>query len=536
MELNAYDIHFQPRTAIKGQILADFIAEFTDPNSSSNMTAFNTSLFDLGGERNKWELRVDGASNGKGAGLRIVLISPDKEVIEQAVRLLFPASNNEAEYEAVIAGLGIARAMGVKKLMVYSDSQLVVNQLNGEYEAKDDRMKAYMIKVWELASEFEDIEFRRFVRDQNRHADGLAALAAALETTSSRTIQVEILSSPSIGSDEIVLDIEVPSPSWMDEIIAYLQKDELPVDKHQRYRIRLKSARFWLSPVGNLYRRSYSGPYLKCIHPDQVQSILSELHEGSCGGHVGGRSLAYRANSQGFWWPYMQKDAVKYVKKCSKCQLFADKIHQPAQELHPLSSPWPFAQWGLDLVGSLPPASGKRKYLFIATDYFTKWVEAVALASIKDSDIIKFLWENIITRFGIPRAFISDNGTQFDSRKTRQFSSDYGVQWFYSSPSYPQCNGQAEATNKIIVAGIKRRLDEAKGSWLDELHTVFWAYRTTPRRSTGETPFSLAFGMEAVIPTELGLPGLRTEQFEITTNDQILARDLDLSEERRERA
>lgn len=120
--------------------------------------------------------------------------------------------------------------------------------------------------------------------------------------------------------------------------------------------------------------------------------------------------------------------------------MFADKIHQPAQEVHPISSPWPFAQWGLDLMGSLPTASGNRKYLFIAIDYFTKWVEAIALASIKDSDIIKFFWENIITRFGIPRAFVSDNGTQFDSKRTREFSAEQGIQWWYSNPSYLQCN------------------------------------------------------------------------------------------------
>lgn len=97
----------------------------------------------------------------------------------------------------------------------------------------------------------------------------------------------------------------------------------------------------------------------------------------------------------------MQKNAVRYIKKCPKCQMFTNKIHQPAQELYPISSPWHFAQWGLNLIGSLPTASGNRKYLFIATDYFTKWVEAIALASIKDSDIIKFFWENIITRFGV---------------------------------------------------------------------------------------------------------------------------------------
>lgn len=325
VELNAYDIHFQPRSAIKGQVLADFIAEFADPTSSSKQTELKSSLPELEGEdkinsekKNRWELKVDGASNAKGAGLGIVLTDPKGEIIEQAVRLMFPALNNEAEYEAVMVGLGMARAMGVKELSVYSDFRLVVNQLNKEYEAKDERMTAYMHKVWELVADFTSVEFKRFVRDQNRHADGLAALAAALETDTPRTINVEVLQEPSIGTEELILDIQPSTPSWMDEIVAYLQRDELPEDRNQSHQIRAKSARFWLSPSGSLYKRSYTGPYLKCVHPDQVLDLLTELHEGSCGGHTGGRSLAHRANTQGYWWPYMQKDAIRYVKKCPK--------------------------------------------------------------------------------------------------------------------------------------------------------------------------------------------------------------------------
>ena len=117
----------------------------------------------------------------------------------------------------------------------------------------------------------------------------------------------------------------------------------------------------------------------------------------------------------------MQADSEKYVKKCEKCQKFAHQIHQPARELLPLTSPWPFAMWGLDIVGPLPTAPGNRKFFIAATDYFTKWVEAEALASIKEKDVKKFVWQNIITRFGIPKALISENGTQFDGRIFRSF-------------------------------------------------------------------------------------------------------------------
>ena len=173
----------------------------------------------------------------------------------------------------------------------------------------------------------------------------------------------------------------------------------------------------------------------------------------------------------------------------------------------------------MDLVGPLPRATGNRRWLIVATDYFTKWVEAEPLANIRDKDSIKFVWKNIITRFGIPKTIISDNETQFNSKPFMKYCLELGIRNVYSSPAYPQSNGQAEASNKIVLDGIKKRLEDAKGRWVEELPNVLWTFRTTPRRSTGETPFSLAYGSEAVIPLEIGLPTLRTSEWEPTTND-----------------
>lgn len=232
----------------------------------------------------------------------------------------------------------------------------------------------------------------------------------------------------------------------------------------------------------------------------------------------------------------MQKDALLYVRKCEKCQKFSPLIHQPAAKLNSITGPWPFAQWGLDLVGPMPTAPGNNRYMITATDYFTKWIEAAPLAKIRDTDVIKFLWSHIITRFGVPRSFIADNGTQFDSQKLRSFCEEFGIKNNFSSVAYPQGNGQAEASNKVIVEGIKKRLDRAKGRWVEELPSVLWAYRTTPRRSTGETPFSMSYGVEAVIPLEVGLPGLRTTAPDLEQNEDTLAKDLDLLDEKRDRA
>ena len=119
-------------------------------------------------------------------------------------------------------------------------------------------------------------------------------------------------------------------------------------------------------------------------------------------------------------------------------------------------------------------------------------------------DAKRFIWRNIITKFGVPHILISDNGLQFDSKSFRRYCGELGNRNRYSIPAYPQGNGQAEATNKVIVSGLKKRLDDAKGRWVDELPCVLWTYHTTPRRSTKETPFSMTYRAKAVIPIESG--------------------------------
>ena len=133
-------------------------------------------------------------------------------------------------------------------------------------------------------------------------------------------------------------------PSWMDSISLFLEKDVLLEEKSEADKVRRKAPRFWLSEDRKLYKRSFFGPYLLCVHPEALESLLEKLHEGVCGSHTGGRSLSHRALTQRYWWPNMQKEAQEYVKKCDQCQRFAPNIHQPGGVLNPLSSLWHFAQ------------------------------------------------------------------------------------------------------------------------------------------------------------------------------------------------
>uniref|UniRef100_A0A2N9HX24 Integrase catalytic domain-containing protein n=1 Tax=Fagus sylvatica TaxID=28930 RepID=A0A2N9HX24_FAGSY len=483
VHLGSLGVEYKPHTAIKGQ---------------------------RSGSYSLMELRI---LKVQGAG--IVLISPEGLVLEQAVRLKFSASNNEAEYEAMLIGLRTAKKLGANHL-------------------QDDRMSAYVTVARTLLSEFDSTQVAQIGRGHNSHTDVLAKLATALETDMQRTVCIETLDQPSFQDQGASVFSISSQPSWMDPILRYLKDNRLPEDTKEAKVIKRKALRFWVSKEGLLYRRSFTGPYLLFVHPDKVRDFLFEIHEGICGSHTGGRSLAHRAISQGYWWPYMQADALKYVQECDKCQRFAPMIHQPARELNPLSSPWPFAQWGLDIVGPLPRAPGNKRFLIATTDYFTKWVEAEPLSNIRDVDTKRFLWKNIITRFGIPWAVISDNGTQFESRLFKGFCSNLSIRNLFSSPGYPQSNGQAEVSNKVILNGIKRKLEAAKGKWVEELPSILWIYRTTVRKSTNETPFALAFGVEAVIPLEIGMPTIRMTEFDVQTNEDSLLKDLDLVKEKRD--
>jgi len=165
----------------------------------------------------------------------------------------------------------------------------------------------------------------------------------------------------------------------------------------------------------------------------------------------------------------MQKEAQEFMKKCDQCQRFAPNIHKPRRVLNLLSSPLPFAQWGLNIVGHFPEAAGNKRNLLVGTDYFTKWVETEPLANIRDVDAKRFVWKKITTRFGIPHILISENGLQFDSKAFRRYCCDLGITNKYSTPAYPQGNGQAETVNKVIVGGLKKKLDDAKEKWVEEL-------------------------------------------------------------------
>ena len=280
-----------------------------------------------------------------------------------------------------------------------------------------------------------------------------------------------------------------------------------------------------------LYKRGFSQPYLRCLVPDEANYVLREVHKGACGNHSGIRSLVHKVVRAGYYWPTVQADAKAYVKVCDQCQRFSNVFRQPSEYLTPMMAPWPFAQWGLDILGPFSTKTKQMKFLVIGIDYFTKWVEAEPLAKITQQNIKNFVWKSIVCRFGVPRVLVSNNGRQFDNTPFRDFCEQLGINNHYSSPSHPRANGQAEVANRSLLKIIKTQLEGAKGVWLDELPRVLWAYRTTVRTPTGETPFKLAYGSEAVIPAEVHVANHRVMKYQDEENEEQLCLNLDLIDE-----
>ncbi|GKA08817.1 reverse transcriptase domain-containing protein [Tanacetum coccineum] len=230
----------------------------------------------------------------------------------------------------------------------------------------------------------------------------------------------------------------------------------------------------------------------------------------------------------------MHMDARNLIRECNDCQVHRPVPRNPQQNLTPITSPWPFYKWGIDIAGPFPEGPGKVKFLIVAIDYFTKWIEAKAVATITGNQVKKFVWDNIVCRFGLPGEIISDNGKQFRDNPFKDWCEKLCIRQHFASVKHPQANGLVERANRSLGEGIKARLDERSRDWIEELPHVLWAHRTMIKSSNGETPFSLTYGTEAVIPAEIGMPTLRTAEVDQAKNNEALGINLDLIEEKRE--
>jgi len=168
------------------------------------------------------------------------------------------------------------------------------------------------------------------------------------------------------------------------------------------------------------------------------------------------------------------------------------------------------------------------KYLIVAIEYFTRWVEAKPMAQITAHKVQHFVWKNIVCRFGIPRHLVFNNGTQFAIQQLGKLCSELGIKHIFASVEHSQTNGQVESANRFLFRGLKRRLENEKGTWLEEVPIIVWAYHTTPQSTTKETPFSLVYGSDVMILVEIQKNSPRFQSFIVEESNEGRKVNMDL--------
>jgi hypothetical protein len=311
----------------------------------------------------------------------------------------------------------------------------------------------------------------------------------------------------------------------------------LPADTVETKRI-IRRSKAFVVLQGKLYKKSIIGVLQRCVTPQEGQEILKDIHTGVCRHHACSRAIAAKAFRAGFYWLTAIEDAKEIVRRCEACQRFASRPHAPAAELQPIPLSWPFAQWGLDMVGKLHKSwPGGHVCMLVAVDKFTKWVEAAPVTTQDSTAAINFI-KSIVFRFEVPHSIIIDNGTNFTSKEFKSYCDSMGSKLKFASVAHPKTNGQVEKANGLICNGIKKRLlaplEKAKHAWVDELPSMLWSLRTTPNAATQETPFFLVHGAEAVLPVEITHEAPRIAAYNETTSTEALQDDVDALDEARD--
>ncbi|GJV67166.1 reverse transcriptase domain-containing protein [Tanacetum coccineum] len=411
-ELEGYDIQYRPRISIKGQILADFIVERPEEESPDELMTEPEELPE------PWTLFTDGSSCIDGSGAGLILTNPEGVEFTYAMRFRFEATNNEAEYEALIAGLRIAEQMGVKNLQANVDSRLVANQVNGSYVAKESGMVQYLEKVKTLTSNFKEFSIKQVPRSENKKVDALSKIASTSFAHLSKQVLVEELNEKSINEKEVLAIVEEEGHTWMTPICEYLTKEVLPNDKKKARAVHRKASRYVVIN-GTLYKKSFLGPWLWCVGPLQANYVLREIHKEYC-------------------------------------------------SMYSVLDPWSLrlSGQGIDIAGPFPKGPGKVKFFIVAIDYFTKWIKAKPVATITGNQVKKFVWDNIVYRLGLPGEIISDNGKQFHDNPFKDWCEKLCIRQCFASVKHPQINGLVERANKSLREGIKARLDERSKDWI----------------------------------------------------------------------
>nr|KYP68997.1 Transposon Ty3-I Gag-Pol polyprotein [Cajanus cajan] len=372
LALTEYSLTFVPLKATKGQVIADFLVDHSNLNEQVNYLTTKS-----------WELFFDGSKHELGAGIGLLIISPGGIPTKFLLRTKSECSNNETEYEALITGLKLLKDLGARNII---------------------------IRATALLNSFNEVQLEHISHNENEIANELAQIAFGYKI-SRECLESLVFIRNDLSDEHECLTIDTSTiQDWRKELIEYLQSPYSQAERKVKYR-----ALNYVILNDELFKRGFDRVLFKCLGNHESYIAMVEVHEGICGAH-----------RKGYFWPSMFKDCIEFAKGCEECQKHGPIHRVPATELHAIVKPWLFRGWAIDVIGQIHPPSAKNyKYIIVAIDYFTKWVEAIPVKEVDQKEVINFIEDHIIFRFGIPQTITTDQGT-VNATQTTPYKLVYG--------------------------------------------------------------------------------------------------------------
>ncbi|CAA7037213.1 unnamed protein product [Microthlaspi erraticum] len=314
---------------------------------------------------------------------------------------------------------------------------------------------------------------------------------------------------------------------WYVDIVNYLVHKQIPkdLDAYKRKKL-LRDASLYFRDEPYLYKRGSDGLFRRCIAEEEVSGVLEHFHGSTYGGHFAVFKTAQKVLQSGLWWPNLFKDAHSFISKCDPCQRMGNISRRNEMPQNPILEVEVFDVWGIDFMGPFDPSSHGNRYILVAVDYVSKWVEAIACPANDHKPVLKLFKSVIFPRYGIPRVVISDGGSHFINKIFAGLLKKYGVKHKVATPYHPQTSGQVEVSNKQIKAILHKVVSSSTRDWAIKLDDSLWAYRTAFKTPIGRTPFQLLYGKSCHLPVEV--------EYRALWATKLLNFDLKTSQEKRE--
>ncbi|KAG7547974.1 Integrase catalytic core [Arabidopsis suecica] len=303
---------------------------------------------------------------------------------------------------------------------------------------------------------------------------------------------------------EVACAVKEEKFPWYADLVNYLICGEIPkyLDAYQKKKFfRDINHYYWDEPY--LYKKGTDGLFRRCIAEEEVQGVLEHCHGSAYSGHFATFKTVQKVLQAGLWWPSMFKDAYGFIAKCDPCQRMGNITRRNEMPQNPILEVEVFDVWGIDFMGPFNPASYGNKYILVAVDYVSKWVEAIASPTNDHKVVLKLFKSIIFPRFGIPKAVISDGGSHFINKVFESLLKKHGVKHKVATPYHPQTSGQVEVSNRQIKAILARVVGVSRRDWSTKLDDTLWAYRTAFKTPIGRTPFQMLYGKSCHLPVEV---------------------------------